>query len=158
MRESGRGGARPNIRSCVSKDGLKKKKKSSDSSQRKQSGHGSVQAIWNELARESGQPCVSHIEFGKEERYYLLLVRLSISKCDWLMKAVRPQWPPRFAATAGLAAYRHRVLREFVSGHWRHKSSIQHCRVRLGPFPLSASLTGWRHNRSSILMLTMMTV
>ena len=121
------------------------------------SGH----AVWNEVARESGQPCVSDIEFGKEKRYYLLLVRLSISKCDWVMKAVRPQWPSCFAATAGLAASRHRVLREFVSGQWRHKSSIQHCRVRLGPLPLSASLTGcagWRHNCSGILMLMMITV
>lgn len=91
---------------------------------------GALYAVWNKLARESGQPCVSDIEFGKEKRYYLLLVRLSISKWDWVMKAVKPQWPPCFAATAGLA----RVLREFVSGQWWHKSSIQHCRVRLGPF------------------------
>lgn len=52
------------------------------------------------------------------------------------MKAVKPQWPPCFTATAGLAASMNRVLREFVSGQWWHKSSIQHCRVGLRPFLL----------------------
>lgn len=52
------------------------------------------------------------------------------------MKAVKPQWPPCFTATAGLAASMHRVLREFVSGQWWHKSSIQHCRVGLRPILL----------------------
>lgn len=34
---------------------------------------------------------MSDVEFGKEQPYYLLVVGLSTTKCDWLMKAVRPQ-------------------------------------------------------------------